>query len=667
MKLSYDFIQSFFKEKLPPPDQLADLLMMHFFEVEEIQRTRDDFVLDVDILSSRASDCLSHMGVAREIAAIAEMKYSLPERRVKEGREEIFGKVDVEVKDDCHRYMLRGIEGVKVGESPSYIKKRLRSCGVKPINNVVDITNYVMLETGQPLHGFDAAKIEGEKVVVRRAKKREKIVTLDEKRYELDEDVLVIADEFSPIGIAGIKGGIVPEIDKSTETVYLEAANFDSKSIRKGSRSVGIRTDASLRFEYGIPCELAEVAMERAVAMICDIAKGKALKGVIDYYPEKTRRPEISFEAEEVRNILGVEVPLKNMEKILRSLEFKVQRNNNAFYVIPPYFRLDIKEKEDVVEEIGRTYGYENIKEDPPREIIVPRERAGEFLAEEDSKRSWEALGFFESYNYSFINEKMSFPFNRKELIEMEKPVSLEFKYLRPSLLPGLLRNLRDNEMNFKEVKLFEIGKVFRKKEEEVSERKMMALLSSADDFHEMKGKLNKFFERILIDEVSYNECEDKGGLFNEHHVAKVLYGGEVIGCFGEISEDIRKRLKLKSNAMMGEFDFEKVQELHKETKEYDPVSRFPSSRRDIALLVPQETLYDEVLQKIRKAGGKTLRNIELFDVYKGKEIPEGMKNFAFRLYFQHKGKTLTSKEVNRMYEKIIAVLEEVSDWKVRK
>lgn len=667
MKFSYDFLQSFFKEKLPPVEELSDLLMMHFFEVEEVEELEGDHVLDIDILSNRAGDCLSHRGVAREIAAITGMKMSLPKERVKEDKEEIMGKVDTEVRGFCHRYMLRGIKNIKVGDSPEYIKKRLRSCGIRPINNIVDITNYVMLETGQPLHAFDADKIEGEKVIVRRAKKREKIVTLDEKRYDLDENVLVIADEFSPIGIAGIKGGIVPEVDKDTNTVYLEAANFDSGMIRKGSKKLGLRTDASLRFEYGIPSEFAEVAMERALSLMCDIAEGKALKGNIDHYLERRERVQIEFEAKEVRDILGVNVPLKDMERILKSLQFKVQRNGEHFYVTAPYFRLDVKEKEDVIEEIGRIYGYENIEIRSPKEDVVPPYKDELFFIENDYRELWKGFGLFETYNYSFINEEKASFFEKNELIEMEKPVSLEFKYLRPSLLPGLLKNLEENERRFEEVGLFEVGKVFNRKKEGVQEEKRFAAISAKDDFFDMKGKVDVLFKELLFNEVSYREMKDEDPIFNENRSADLFYQGQKIGRVGEVSEGAIKKARIKSSAAAAELDLDVLEKLRGKEKEYDPILRFPPSLRDIALLVPRETSYEEVFNKIKRSGGRTLRKISLFDVYEGEEIPEGKKSLAFRLCFQHKSKTLSSEEVNETQEKIMEALEEVPEWRVRR
>ncbi len=666
MKFSYNFLQSFFEKKIPSAKELADLLMMHFFEVEEVKKVNGDYILDIDVLSSRAGDCLSHVGIAREISAITGIKYNEPKAKIKKDGEDISERLNLEVRSACSRYTLCGIEGVKVKNSPSFIQKRLTSCGIKPINNIVDIVNYVMLETGQPLHAFDAGKIEGEKIIVRYAKKREKIVTLDEKRYELIDNILVIADELSPIAIAGIKGGIVPEVDKDTNTIYLEAANFDPVTIRKASQFLKIRTDASLRFEHGIPLELTEIAIKRAVSLITENAGGKVLKGMIDYYPQKSEEKEVVFKIEDVRRILGIEISFKEVERILRALEFKVRRNQDIFYVEIPYFRTDVAIKEDVIEEVGRMYGYEKITPQIPREIIKPNEEKDLFSMEMVCKNLWKGFGFTETYNYSFINESNAVFFERKKLIEMEKPVSLEFKYLRPSLLAGLLKNLAENERNYENIKIFEIGKVFYKEESETEEKKKLAIISSNDDFYGMKGKINLFLKEFLLEDVSYTENQENH-LFCENRSAKIMYNGEEIGLFGELSEKARKDTKIKSNAVMAEIDFEKILKLCKDIKIYDPILKFPSSVRDVAVLVPQKTTYEEVLRKIENTGGKMLKNVFLFDSYEGKEIPEGTKSLAFRLTFQAKNRTLSSEEVNDLQKKIINILDGISKWKVRK
>jgi phenylalanyl-tRNA synthetase beta chain len=665
MKFSYNLLQSFFEKKLPPAEELAEILMMHFFEVEEVEKIENDFMLDIDVLSNRAGDCFSHIGIAREIAAVTKMNFEIPKIKMREKGENIEDLVRVEVKGGCSRYMLKGVSDVKIEESPQHIQKVLKVCGINPINNVVDIVNYVMIETGQPLHAFDAEKLEGEKIFVRYAKKREKIVTLDEKRQELQESILVISDEVSSVGVAGIKGGIVAEVDKKTKKIYIEAANFDPVTIRRGSHNLKIRTDASLRFEHGMSPETAEFAINRAATMISQIAKGVVMRGVIDYYPEKQKAKNINFEIENVRKVLGENISLKETERILKALEFKVRRNKNSFFVTVPFFRIDVSIKEDIVEEIGRIYGYDKIEAQDPIENIIPAERDKRFLLTENIKNIWQGFGFYETYNYSFINGEVSKRFEKKKLIEVEKPVSLEFKYLRPSLIPGMLRNLVENEKNYEKIRLFEIGSVFYK-EEETKEKKSLSLVSSGDDFYQMKGKITSFLSKVSTSRISYEKGEKKE-FFDDRKTAKIFLEKEEVGFLGEISKDIKKEMKIKGDVFIAEFDLEKVIEKYTEVKKYEPICKFPPLVRDLSVLVPKDVIYKKVLEEIKKEGGAMLKEITLFDLYKGKGVPAEMKSFAFRLSFQSKNKTLSSGEVNVVFEKIINALEKNPEYKVRK
>jgi phenylalanyl-tRNA synthetase beta chain len=666
MRFSYNFLQSFFEKKLPPAEKLAELLMMHFFEVEDVEKNDNDVVLDIDILSSRAGDCLSHIGVAREIAAITGMKIKNDEIKFKENGENINDKIRVDVKAACSRYTLKEVTDVKIGDSPQYIQKILKACGINPINNVVDIANYVMIETGQPLHVFDSDKLEGDKIFVRYAKKREKIVTLDEKRHELQENILVISDEVSAVGIAGIKGGIVAEVDKNTKNIYIEAANFDPVTIRRGAHTLKIRTDASLRFEHGISAELTEIAINKASLMISDIAKGNVTRGVVDYYPEKEKERNIIFNISDVRKVLGEDISLKETERILKSLSFKVQRNKGSFSANVPYFRTDVFIKEDVIEEIGRIYGYDQIEAKEPIDSIIPKEQSKGFLVVNIVRDIWQSFGFYETYNYSFINEETSLKFEKKNLIEMEKPVSLEFKYLRPSLIPGLLKNLSENRKNYEKINLFEIGSIFYKSEEGTKEERVLSLISSSEDFYQLKGKINLFLGKMSLSNISYHQ-KGKKELFHDKKTGEIFFEKERIGFLGEVSEEIKKEMKIKENILIAEINLEKIIEMYKEIKNYEPILKFPPSVRDLAVLIPDKTPYKDVFEKIKREGGSLLKEVSLFDFYKGKEVPEGMKSFAFRLIFQAKNKTLSSEEVSVVFEKIINALEEFSEYKVRK
>jgi len=313
MIFSYNWLQSFFKKKLPTPEKLADLLLRHFAEVEEIRKENKDFVLDIDVRPNRAGDCFSHLGIAREVATILNYKLEVPESKLIEDRSlkaKDFVHIDVKHREACPRYVARVIIEVRVGPSPKWLQERLKVCGLKPINNIVDIANYVMLESGQPLHAFDGEKIEGKTIIVRFAKKGEKIITLDEEKYDLDNDILVIADLKTPLALAGIKGGKKAEITNRTKIVVLESANFNQRIIRRGSKKIDLKTDASWRFEHGIDPNLTEIAINLAARLIQEIAGGKIAQGLVDFYPKKVLPKKIKLVSDYVQGLLVVKIPL---------------------------------------------------------------------------------------------------------------------------------------------------------------------------------------------------------------------------------------------------------------------------------------------------------------------------------------------------------------------
>ncbi|PIW91266.1 MAG: phenylalanine--tRNA ligase subunit beta, partial [Candidatus Nealsonbacteria bacterium CG_4_8_14_3_um_filter_37_36] len=416
MLFSYNWLQSFFKKKLPKPEKLAEILALHSFEVEEVKRVRKDWALDIDVLPNRAPDCFSHLGITREISAILNYKLGIGEWKLTEDKNlkaKDFVSVEVKPRQACPRYTARVITDVKVGPSPKWIRDRLEVCGLRPINNVVDIANYVMLETGQPLHAFDGEKLEGQKIIIRFAKEREKIVTLDEEKYDLDEDILVIADEKSPVAIAGIKGGKLPEIDNKTKIVVLESANFNPKVIRKGSKTIDLKTDASWRFEHGIDPNLTEIGINRAAFLIQKIAKGNVAKGLIDFYPKKVLPKRIRLDFDYVKSLLGREIPKKEIINILKRLDFKITGVRPLqIEVEVPTFRLDISIPEDLIEEIGRIYGYQRIKATFPTVSLIPPKRNLDIFWENVIKNILKEAGLTEVYNYSFVSPEQFSIFN---------------------------------------------------------------------------------------------------------------------------------------------------------------------------------------------------------------------------------------------------------------
>ena len=627
MKISYNWLQDLIGKKLPDPEKLADLLTFHSFEVEGVEKYDDDWILDIDVLPNRAHDCLSHNGIAREVAVLLKTPFKLVDysKKIKEDKELASQVIKVKVEDKklCPRYTARVIVDVQLGESPKKIQDKLKVCGLKPINNVVDIANYVMLETGQPLHAFDTDKLDKQTIIVRRAKKDEAIVSLDNDKYDLDENVLVIADEKDPICIAGIKGGLKPGVDHQTKRIVLEAANFNAQIIRQGSKQINLKTDASWRFENKLDPNLTQEAIDMCAYLIQDMAQGKVLKGSVDIYPKKIKPKKIALDNDQVRKLLGVNISDKEISDILKRLGLDKEI---------PTIRIDLSTQEDLIEEIGRIYGFEKIPSQLPEAVLVPAQRNEDLIYQNKIKDILTNLGFTEAYNYSLVNEK--------ELgsVKLTNPISREQNYLRSSLIPLLIKNVKENKRYFERVKLFEIGKVFSLEGKQVNEKKKIAGILYPEDFYGLKGVIDTLLNRIGITDVWYDDLNNK---------AEIKVGHDLLGWLDKSSF---------------EMDFEKLVELATEERVYATPSKYPAMVRDIALWVDQNVKVVEVLNVINTVGGSLISDVDLFDMYQGND----KKSLAFRIIFQSNERTLIDKEVNQLQDKIIKALEE-KNWEVRK
>jgi phenylalanyl-tRNA synthetase beta chain len=680
MIFSYNWLQSFFKKKLPKPEKLAEILTTASFEVSEVGKRGNDFILDIDILSNRAPDCFSHLGIARECSALLNYKIQIPNAKLKEDktkRARDLIKIEVKDKKACPRYSARVITDVKVGPSPKWLKERLEVCGLQSISNIVDVANYVMLETGQPLHAFDAEKITGEKIIVRLARKPtvhtqgEKISALDGKKYELDNNILLIADQKEPLAIAGIKGGKRAEIDKNTKTIVLESANFDPIVIAKSSKKLNLRTDASLRFEHGIDPNLTESAINRAAILITEIAKGKVTKDLIDFYPKKVLSRKVKLDLNYVDSLIGAKISEKEIKNILERLGFKTKKiKTQLIEVTVPTFRLDISLPEDLIEEIARIHGYNNVVPISPIAILIPPVKNLDIFWEDMTKNILKDMGFTEVYNYSFINQKEKEIFNFKNIIEVENPLSSDYQYLRPSLIQGLLKDVARNQKFLKEIKIFELGKIFKNKKGE--EKRMISGLTIGDAFLDLKGTVDVLFNKLGIADVWYDSFkstpeDSKISIWVSKKSAEIKVNQEELGFLGEISPKILGRLKIVGKVVAFDLDFEKLSRLSSEEHEFRPISSYPAAIQDIAVLVPRDVLVDEILNKIQIAGGNLVRDVDLFDIYEGEELPDGKKNLAFHIIYQAEDRTLSSDEINKIHKKIISALEENPEWQVRK
>jgi len=676
MKFSYNWLQSFFDKKLPKPEKLAEVLTLHSFETKVFKDSGlpgkpPDIVFDIDVLPNRAHDCFSHLGVAREISVACGFPLkSQPQQKLEiEKREaEEFLKLDVEELDLCRRYIAGIMLNIKVGPSLIWMQERLLAVGQRPINNIVDSANYVMLEMGQPLHAFDMDKLNPVKIVVRRAKEGEKIVTLDNKEYKLDKSMLVIADSDNPIAIAGIKGGKKKEIDAKTKNIIIESANFEPVNIRKTSQKLGLRTGASVGFENEISPVLAHDAMERVMALIQVSAGGKIVSGKIDFYPKKFKSSRISFGFKDIANLLGINIPEKKVFSILNQLRLEPKKEKKEITVMCPSERMDLAYKEDVIEEIARIYGFDKIPAEIPEGVLIPVRHNDNYFYGNIIRDILVGAGFSEVYNYSFA------PGGE---IEIENPIAGDKKYLRTNLLDGLKDNARHNFKYFNEVKIFEIGKIFKKSKEGsprfaslaesrrgeagVLEKNTLAGViaykdnkKNADEFYEIKGVIDVLLSRLGISDFWFDDSPETEAVKADRPIklAEIKIGETGIGF-------------VDKNAF--EIDLEELIRLATEEIEYRPVSKYPAVIRDIAVLVPPKTKVIDVLDVIENTAGKLLIDTDLFDIYEGDELGTNQKNLAFHLVFQSSGKTLSDKEVNALMDKIIKAIEGNSDWEVRK
>lgn len=685
MLFSYNWLKDYLKGKMPSPQKLAEILTMHSFEVKSVIKKGKDWVLDIDVLPNRAPDCFSYLGIAREIATIANLTFREPFSRLKASSfakasedKKDFIKVEVKNKADCPRYSAKVISGVKVKSAPRWIQERLKACGLQPINNIVDITNYVMLETGQPIHAFDLDKV-GKKIVVRRAKRGEKIKALDDKTYKLDGDILVIADQKRPVAMAGIKGGEKTGIDSKTKNIVIEAANFNQKVVRRGSRKLKLKTDASWRFENGLDPNLIDFAQERVASLVQKIAGGKIVQGLVDFYPKKILPKKINLNLNYLEKLLGIKVSKNKVKNILQKLGFKVTGVRSLqLKVEVPTSRLDVSIQEDLIEEIGRIVGFQNVPSIFPQAALISPEKNEELFWQKIIKNILKEAGFSEVYNYSFMGQRGKGIFGWREcnLIELANPMSSFNKYLRPSLIPNLLRNIKDNLKYFDQIKLFELGKIFIKKQN-LREKKMLTGILTRkgikdEGFYELKGAVDSLLAKLGIADVWYDDYRQtpelsEAEIWHPQKSAEIKSNGEEIGFLGEIHPRVMENLDIKERVFVFDVSFEKLLKLASEEQAYQPISAYPAAIRDLAILVPRGTKVVEILNKMNIGGGKLVRDIDLFDVYSGQGIPQGKENFAFHIIYQAENRTLSSKEIDKVHQRIIKVLEENPAWEVRK
>jgi phenylalanyl-tRNA synthetase beta chain len=685
---------------------------------EHLGRSGNDVIYDLEITPNRP-DLNSVIGIAREISAVTGNPLKLPPVGGADQGESGLGEpvekmVSVRIEDAelCPRYTARIIQGLKVGPSPDWLRSTLEKVGLRSINNVVDVTNFVMLESGQPLHAFDyhlLRNAEGKErrpvVVVRRAQDGELFVTIDGEKRTLMEPMLVIADETRAIGLAGIMGGQNTEINDQTVDVLLESACFKPQNIRATAKKLELRTDASYRFERGADVGICEWASRRAVDLILETAGGTVAAGVLDAYPNPVSLREVELRHAKVDQLLGVEIPAEIQVNFLRRLGLDVRENRSAngkstSRAGVPTFRVDLKREVDLIEEIGRLHGIEKIPATPPRGALGRNSYDEIYDQFAEVRRILAGLGLTEAQGQTLIGDGAARMISRGEANEvgsgaggaagtearsglpvfLANPLSSDMNVLRPSLIPGLLDALRHNAHHkVGDACLFEIGKVFVNEEGALREERRLALALTGRrhelfwqgenrdakmDLYDLKGILEECFDQFGLRGMMHARNGGRSGLYLES--ARVQLGKNILGEYGQLLPPVAKRYDLRDAVLLAELNLDLMVARRNRSRSFKPLPAFPAIRRDVAMIVPESTTHEAVLRSVKDTRPQFLEQVELFDIFRGKNVPEGEKSMAYAFTYRNAERTLTDAEVNAVHEKVVESLREKLRAKVR-
>jgi phenylalanyl-tRNA synthetase beta chain len=649
MDVSYKWIQEeYFNEPLPDPKDLVERITKGAWEVEQVEKRGDDYLIDVDVLPNRAHDCLCHRGVAKEIGVLLGKKAKEKVYPAIDGDNALSDALEVQIEASalCPRYIGRYVKGIQVKSSPEWLKTRVESIGQRSINNIVDVTNYILFGIGQPLHVFDADKIEGGQIIVRPAKKGEKLETLDGKHLDLDETMLVIADSKDPIALAGIKGGKKAEVDEHTTNIVIESANFNSVSVRKTSRKTQIKTDASKRYENGITSEMAGWGMDMATQLIAEIAGDSqtAIGPKKDVYVKKEEQRTVIVSLDKIRGVLGVDIPEADVEQIFDRFGFEYIEKDDTYSISVPFERVDMCIAEDVAEDVGRVYGYDAIEEKLPESMDFTPQVHKTFYFQNMIRQFLVERGYSELQTYVF---------RESGEVELANPLAKDKPFIRASLFEGIFDSLMLNARNvdllgIDTVNVFEIGTVFH------ADREFFAI---GIGYHDPKKKKSKANEKKVLEELLLNLSKLLGEKVDGEIVDRTEGGAVAQIDFAALLE------KLEAPKTYGE-----VLQTDQPTEMFKPLSPYPFVTRDIAVFVPEEKDQD-ALEKILVdgAGELLVRDPRLFDVFK-KENEDGTSliSYAYKLVFQSHEKTLTDDEVNAVMDGIYTEISTRDGWEVR-
>ncbi len=636
-------------------------------------------VFDLEITSNRP-DCLSVVGMAREIAVTTGKSWAMPKIEVKPGKGRVEDELQVEVEnpDLCPRYLARVVRDIKIQPSPRWMRRRLAAAGVRPINNIVDITNYVMLELGQPMHAFDLEKLEGRKIIVRTARPGESIITLDDQERKLTPEMLVIADAVKPIALAGVMGGANSEITEDTRQIVFESALFQGASVRMTSKALGIRSESSSRFEKGLDINMALTAVDRAVQLVQELGAGTLVEGRIDVLGTSVEKKKLTVEWNRINKLLGLELTADEISQILESLGIDVSVEGETMTAVIPTYRNDIEGMADLAEEVARIYGYDRIPMTLMEGSAAKGSRTYEQRLLDEIKGIMTGMGMYEVITYSFtspnvyesigIKDKADYP----DTVRIANPLGEDQSVMRTTMLPSLLEVLsRNYNRRIENCSIFEINPVFIPKSlpmtdlpEEVLTLAMGEYGEDAD-FYAMKGIIEALMSFLGLDE----RVEFKAALHSALHpgrTAEVLLDGESIGKFGELHPNTAANYDINTRAILGELNLKIMLDKANTVRQYRSLPKYPAVTRDLAFVVDKKVLAAEILERVRRGGGRILEEVSLFDIYEGSQIPEGCKSMAYSLTYRAADRTLKDEEVNKAHEKIVSLLETELGAKLR-
>jgi len=669
VKISLNWLNDYVKAG-HSADQIADILSDLGFPCEGIEQLDDDCVIDIEVSSNRG-DCLSHIGIARELAAAMGTELKLPAVELDESKKDVsdFAAVEIAEPDLCGRYTARIIEGVKVAPSPDWLTKRLEAVGMRSVNNVVDATNYVMLETGQPPHAFDYEKIAQGKIIVRKALAGETLVSIDGTSCKLDPDMLIIADAEKSVALAGVMGGADTEVSEQTTTILLEDAYFEPVSVRMTSRKLALPSEASFRFERIVDIEKIDWASKRTAQLITQLAGGKVAKGVVDIYPGKREQKKVTMRLSRLNKLLGIEVPSDEAVKIFSRLSFQPQRKDDLLVCLVPSWRSDICREVDLIEEVARVYGYGQIPTENKISIEVTPVDARQKSAEAVGYYL-NGCGFYETINVTFVDNSVAQLFTDidfKEHLAVKDVSRKSANLLRQTLIASLLGVLKTN-LNAKNspCRIFEIADTFvpaGKADALPTEKTKLALVCDSD-FRDLRGVVEGLINSIDRNAQAVFTSAD---LLWAEVGAQILVNGEVFGTAGVVSKKVRDKFDFKDIApCAAEMDFELLAALKKGPIKVRPIPKFPAIERDLSIIVDENITWADIVKAVNRKPPDQLEEVQFVGIYRGKGIPSGKKSVTLSLRFRDEDGTLTHDTVDGFQIDIVAELAESTAAQLR-